>query len=654
MPRRRIMPWWLILLALVVLLGNLAACDKNDDDDDDYMDDDTVDDDTGDDDTVITDDDSEQPAEDFTHPLLDLSAGNIEVPFPSLYFTYSVPQSPTGLRLTLEKELPNPVQLALDASGETDIAQAASELDGFSIIGPVLVPFSAALDLTPWAEESAGELHVAGEGFARLFDVTVEPPAPLGHWLSFIEGQNVLVLHPHRPLPPGHRILVCLVGPITDASGGEVVRPDLFDAVMKGADELPEDPLVEDMVYARDLIESGAIGVEPDDVLLAFSYPTGTGQSVLHHIREVLDDLDGQTPILPEEISYEDDRTIVGSFLSPEFRVDGIIPAVNSGDPTSIQEMVSLNFIVRLPAQTDGPLPPVIHLHGLGGSRYSAPTIDEMAVFAIDAVLHGDRDQYTGDAPYPFLDLRNLRLFRDNIRQTAADHFALARMIRHLAEDPGSFGLPEDLLATGTLGVQGHSLGCLNGATFASVDPAVDHLACVGGGGLFSIFQKQSAYGLFMPAAIRGLPPFEALIFRHLMQAAIDTADPAALASALTIDTPNDRPPRNVLIIDIIGDRSVPNRSTEAIARGAGLGVNEGASGNWYGLSEWPLPQTGNLEVGGSFATGLLYEFEVDMVPYEKHGHLFGMPEQLNQAHTFLLTAAETGIATIIDPEASR
>ena len=462
-----------------------------------------------------------------------------------------------------------------------------------------------------------------------------------------------MILRPREPLLPGHRVLVCLSGPFEDAEGRAVSRPELFDAVMNGGD-LPEDPLVEDLKYARDLIQSGALGVDSEAVLLAFTYITGTGQSVLHNIRKAVDDLDDQIPVVPEDIAYIDDRTIAGSFLSPEFRANGIIPAATSEDPTPVRAMTSLNFIVRLPDPIDAPLFPVIHLHGIGGSRDSAPTLENMAVFAIDAVLHGDRDDYTGEAPYPFLDFRNLRLFRDNVRQTIADHFALARLIRHLAEDPASFGLPEDLLAAKTLAVEGHSLGCLNAGGFASVDPLVDHLACVGGGGMFSVFQKRSAYGLFMPAAIRGLPPFEAQIFRLLMQAAIDTADPASLAPTLAITPPDGRAPRNVLIIEIIGDRAVPNLSTEGIAWAAGLGVNAGAAGNWFGLPEWPLPVTENLQAEGAAATGLLYAFDVFLSPTKKHGHLFVMPEQLALVHTFLQTAAETGIATIVDPEADR
>ena len=637
---------FVLLLFVAVLLLGAGSCTSHDDNDDDDNDNADTDDD-GD------DDEGKEPEAESNHPLLDLTPGEIAVPFPSFYLTAADPQSPTGLRLTLEKELPDSLQLVLDVSGDTDILQAVSELDGFSILGPVLIPFSNALALAPWDEALPGEPLAPGEGFAGLFDVTAKPPKPLGYWQSFVEGQNVLVLRPREPLLPGHRVLVCLSGPLEDAQGRAVGRPELFDAVMNG-DDLPEDPLVEDLEYARNLIQSGALGVDPEAVLLAFTYITGTGQSVLHNIRKVVDDLDDQTPIVPEDIAYVDGRTVAGTFLSPEFRADGIIPAATSEDPTPVRDMTSLNFILRLPDQIDAPLFSVIHLHGIGGSRHSAPTLENMAVFAIDAVLHGDRDDYTGDSPYPFLDFRNLRLFRDNVRQTIADHFALARLIRHLVEDPATFGLPEDLLATGTLAVEGHSLGCLNGGGFASVDPLVDHLACVGGGGMFSVFQKNSAYGLFMPAAIRGLPPFEALMFRHLMQAVVDTADPASLAPTLAITPPERRAPRNVLIIEIVGDRAAPNLSTEAIAWGAGLGVNAGAASNWFGLPEWSLPVTENLQSGGAAATGLLYAFDVLMSPTQKHGYLFGMPEQLALVHTFLQTAAETGIATIEDPEAER
>ena len=138
------------------------------------------------------------------------------------------------------------------------------------------------------------------------------------------------------------------------------------------------------------------------------------------------------------------------------------------------------------------------------------------------------------------------------------------------------------------------------------------------------------------------------------MQAAIDTADPAALAANLVVNTPDGRPPRNVLIMESVGDRSVPNMSTEAVAWSAGLNVNEGALSNWFGLTESTLPLTGNLQWNGEVATGLIYEFNINAAPFDKHGQLFSLPQQLEMAHTFLKTAAKTGVGTIIDPEADK
>ena len=631
-----------LFLAVVVIAAGACSCENDEDE--------APSSDSGgsDDDNNVMDDDDDEPAEKPTHPLLEITTGDVRVPFPSLYFTRSDSHAPTGSRLTLEKKLPETVRLVLDVSDRTDLSLAMPELDGFSIIAPILIPFSGALDVTPWTADAPGDLHKPGQKFARLFDITEQSPTPLGLWSSFVEGRNVLVLQPHKPLPPGHRILVCIRGPLTDVVGEPVTRPGLFDAVMKGETDLPDDPLVDDLLEMRDLIESGVVGVAPDDVLLAFSYWTGSGQTVLHAIRKVIDDLDGDTPIVPENVSYEDAQTVAGSYLSPEFRVDNNIPAADAGVIPEIREMVRLNFIIRLPSQIKAPLPPVIYLHGTGGWRYSAPTMEGMAVFAIEAVLHGDRDDYTGDAPYPFLDLEKLRVFRDNIRQTVADHVAFARVIRHLVADPVAYGLPAGLLTENTIGVVGHSLGCLNGGAFSSIDPAVDHLACVGGGGMFSLFQGKSVYGLFMPAGIRGLPPYEGLIFQHMMQAVIDTADAAALSPGLVLQPPDGRPPRNVLILEAVGDRSVPNKSTEAIAWGAGLGLNVGAPSNWFELEPVSLPLTGNL--GDGAATGLLFEYAFNVPPTDQHGELFDSPLQLEQVHTFLLTASETGVATIIDP----
>lgn len=586
-----------------------------------------------------------------THPILELGPDRVEVPFPSFYFTRPDGDSVTGARLTFDKLLPDDVQTVLKAVDETDVAEAAGELDGFSVLGPVLLPFSDALDLVPWTDYSMGDRQDPGSGFLQLHDLSVSPCQPLGLWYSFIEGDNVLTLTPTRPLRPGHRYLVCIVGPLLDAAGAEVVRPVLFDAVMHHASGLPDDPLIDDLRDVREVLESGAIDVDPDDVLLAFTIPVESGVSQIQDMREVIDSLDS---LVPSAVEFQDPQTITGTFSSPEFRSGDTILFDLQGRVPDIQNMSDLSFIVRLPDSYSEPLRPVIYLHGIGGSRYAAPTIVGMAIFAIDAVRHGDRADPDSEAPFPFIDLYALRTFRDNLRQTAADHMAFARIVRRMTASPAVYGLPDNLFALDSLAVLGHSLGCLNGLVFASVDPQVDHLACVAGGGMFSWFHSESAYGFFAPAAIRGLPPREKMVVIHLTQAILDPGDPVAVAPGLVLETPDGRSPRNALIVEVIGDRAVPNRSTEAFAWSAGIGVNEGAPSNVFGLPEWPLPVVGNIDATTGTATALLVEFEIDVTPAERHEALFSHPQQLEQVRIFLETAADTGIAKIVDPVSLR
>jgi pimeloyl-ACP methyl ester carboxylesterase len=652
------LPFFLTAMAVLCCFCLLPGCGDDDDDssdpqqtDDDSGDDDTDDDaqdDDSDDDDAGNDDIDDDIVDKPTTPLCDLTPGDIHLPFPNMYMSEPDARRATGAKLTLDKELPEAVETALAAAVDTDIAEAIPELDGFSILSPIMIPFSGALEMTAWIDGLPGDPRQPEEGFVRLVDVTEEAAQLLWHKVSFIEGRNVLVVHPTRPLPPAARILVCIVGPLNDASGNAVERAPLFESVINDEQGLPDDPMIDDLREARDMILAGSVGVSIDDALLAFTYRTGSGQALIHAMRRAVEEVDTATPIEPQDLVWEGDRTVRGTYISPDFRVDGYIPMTDP-DELTIQEMASLSFVLRLPEIIEGALYPVIFLHGLGGSRNWAPSIEGAAVFAIDAVLHGGRDEdFESDAAYPFLDFKRLRLLRDNIRQTAADHVALARMIERIVADPVAYGLPQ--MMENTLATLGHSLGCINGMAFSSIDPAVDHAVGVGGGGMFSYFQKRSPYGLFMPAAIRGLPPFEALIFQHFMQAGLDPADPASLAPGLIREPPDGRGPRNVLVLDVIGDRSVPNLSTEALAWAAGLGIAETAPSNVFGLQSFPLPVTGNLDE----VTGLLYEYQMDYLPpTDRHGELFSSHLQWEQVKTFLQTAAQTGVATVIDPEAT-
>jgi len=529
------------------------------------------------------------------------------------------------------------------------------ELDGYSSLGPVLIPFSDALDLPEWTRESFGELQGAGLGFARFYDMTLpRMPEAVGAWVSFLPGQNVLVLRPARPLHWGHRVLVCLASPVRDRAGQPVVRPPLFEAVMRYEPGLPDDPLVHDMEEIRDLIHSGALPLHAEEVLLAFSYWTNSRTGELHSIRDVVADLDARSPILPEDVSREDPFTVAGTFRSPEFRLEGMIPAVHPGEGPAVQGWNQIDFLLRLPEQRGGSLHPLVYLHGLDYSRRTAPALEGFAVFAMDAVEHGDRLEGEPEGPLRFIHVSYPRKFRDNIRQTVADHLALAHMIDHLVEDPTTHGLPEGLLAAGSLSVLGFSLGCINGVSFASIDPHVDHILGFVGGGMLAEFLSKSVYGCFMPAAVRGLPLHEQLIFWHLVQAVLDPGDPATLATGLIIETPEDRPPRNVLLAMVTGDRSVPSASTQALAWGAGLGMMAGATNNLFGLPEWDLPVEGNLAFDGGITTGLLVEFGIDAPPSLRHDRLFSHPPFQEQMDIFFETAVRNGVGRIVDPEAGR
>ncbi|MFC1890061.1 hypothetical protein ACFL4G_09920 [Thermodesulfobacteriota bacterium] len=594
-----------------------------------------------------------RPPAEGTQPALDLTSGRISVPFPSRYFTELDRGSATGDRITFSGELPGEVAAAIGVMEETTLLDSAEELDGFSILAPIMIPFSDALDIPAWDDESFGEILEAGEGFARLYDISLrDRPEAIGLWRSFVEGENVLVIRPSKPLSPGHRILVCLVGPIEDLSGEPVIRPPLFDAVMRHKVDLPDGPLTDDLEEIRDMIESGDIDADPSDVLLAFSYWTNSRVHELAAIREVLEERDNLDPILPEDVIVEDPTTVTGKFRPPEFRIGDVIPEPPLGVSPVIQGENRIDFLLRLPDAIEAPLPPLISLHSNNGSRWSAPFYNGFAVFSIDAVQHGDRIEGEPEGPYPFFDFRHPRIFRDNLRQTAADHISLARMIKHICDDPEEYGLPEGLLVDESLSVVGGSLGGINGGYFSSVDPRVDNVASFAGGGMFSEFLADSVYGFFLPAAIHGLSPFEWLVAWHLVQAILDPGDPTAFAQQLVLAPPEGRSPRNVLLAMVVGDRSVCNMTTGSFAWSAGLGVSMGAPHNPFDLPEFPFPIEGNIEINGETATGLLVEYELSGSPSLLHGEFLHSNALRSQVQQFLSTAVETGVGRIIDPEA--
>ena len=173
-----------------------------------------------------------------------------------------------------------------------------------------------------------------------------------------------------------------------------------------------------------------------------------------------------------------------------------------------------------------------------------------------------------------FINLANLLVTRDNLRQSIADLFALAAAIPTIDVDGGGADLD-----SADIYFVGHSLGAIVGTTFLALEPNVKDAVLAFGGG--NIVKGLDGSAAISPTIVAGLAAasfgtvdknavgaariaYES--FLAVAQTAVDTADPVNHAS----DAVNGR---GMLFFEIVGDGTpgtsdlvVPNTVPDALA----------------------------------------------------------------------------------------
>lgn len=297
-----------------------------------------------------------------------------------------------------------------------------------------------------------------------------------------------------------------------------------------------------------------------------------------------------------------------------------IVPA-----PDASTAKIWVTFAVPAGTMPSTGWPVVIFQHGLGGSRGDMLTIANplcqqgWMVAAIDSITFGARapekkfqvDQvndfggpgstYTGPDGIAdavgnppgtngssdlFGGLIDIGAIRDQFRQASLD---TAQLVKVLRSKPDLSGLALDgavpSIDPDHIAYIGQSLGAIEGATAAAIEPHVQGWVLnVGGGGLISELAIHSAMvaSLLSEAAFANFGFVEGTfdeghVLVTLLQTMVDPGDPLEFASYVV---QNPQPlagqgtkPRNVLQVEVVNDEWVPNESNEALARAGGWGL---------------------------------------------------------------------------------
>ncbi|MCA9599046.1 MAG: alpha/beta fold hydrolase [Myxococcales bacterium] len=589
--------------------------------------------------------------------------------FPSNRYTVPDAASPTGLRVSITAE--NTTDSMVTAYPGT-VAQL-DEMDGFSTTGGVIVKFSAPIDprgidqlpeadppiLDPARDASEYQKPDAPFLLVNVDEASPEYGQALGivpRWFEqaqdefYLFDEFTLVAQPAVPLRPGTRYAFVITDALTASDGTPVGASDAMKAALGKASDAYSQELRAAVSIAED-----KVGIDAKHVVAATTFTTASVHTGIEKMAEARRAAPAPQQVDPWTVetaqSPPDPRVrFRASFEAPEYRKakpDGKWELDASGAPT-IQKTENLEvFLAFSDAEKSGKRPVVIFQHGLGGDkdgcwgtsqRLAAVSDSGVAVLAIDSPEHGSRTK--GDtglisSVYGFFGIDpdtqdfDIGRARDNFRQMAGDQLELVRFIQTLVSlDLLPVGAPDGVpdLDTSRIYYIGHSFGSVQGATIFALAPEIQAATWnVGGAGLMTLLRDSQLFSVVVNGLTPPGTPFGAVArFMAASQALVDPGDPLNYARQEPLAGVPDWKPRSMLLQEVVNDNIVPNSTSEALGRAAGLELMHRVSSP-SGFADVTAPASGNLPGG---ATGVICQFDtMNGGETAKHGDLIFAPE---------------------------
>lgn len=570
--------------------------------------------------------------------------------FPDDALTRLDPDSPTGLRLDLAASAWAPEMPRMFAQSVVDM----DVLSGFGRNGAVVLRFTGAIE--PVADGADASLD--SEALA-LLDLDADPPERVPFTVTYSEGGQTLMVQPMRPLRAGalHGLVLTTAHPASD--GGCVAPSDALRGLLIGQ---VTDPRLERLVphYERLL---AAAGLGAAEVSAATVFTTHRDLDVFTEIGADIQARDYTWSEGPTCTAQDRWRLCEGAFVAWDYRDD---LAVRTATPKAEW---TLPVSIWLPLDARGPVPTLFVGHGLGSGRGQAERLAELwtpsgyAVVAMDALRHGEHPTSTGgdgsETALGFLGLNltglqaNGRQLIGNFNQTVLDRLQGLRLIRQAPDIDGDGAADLDVERIGYYGV---SLGGLLGPGLAALDPTLDMAVWqVPGGHLSTFVTASEELESFMPALanlVGGKDRFDRLI--PLLQAAIDSADPATWAPSVLRDRPGGGGPLHLLMAVSTFDEVVPPPTGRYLARALGLPHVGPVFDPVDFVEQVPAPVKSNTPDGVSTVgyTQLDRITENGVVEESRHASTPLSLEAQHQARAFIEPWADGGEPLVIDPYA--
>jgi hypothetical protein len=524
----------------------------------------------------------------------------------------------------------NPQTGLINLPGGTDdgvdnTVNAANSLDGFSTLGPIVVPFRGTV--VP-STVNANTLPV--------YNTTTGQPALVTYSVENNAAGSVVTIVPVRPLDPETTYVVVLTQGIISALSNSPILSDnvinfiqqptpLVDGQGNSTTRLLTNEQAQTLEPVRQANQavigaaSTLTGTDRTNIPFAFAFTTQTLFEALPVARGVVttenaglvNTTPGNFPIatqtgippipnvfpgvpsvaqlftilgLPAAIPTDDIGLIYrGTVAVPQFRDDQLTDYW-SNPPVQVGT-TDVTFILCMPDPVafPGPRPVVIFQHGItrtkGDMFIFADAFNALgfATIAIDLPLHGDlKADPNGEDGDGFINPAAPRVSRDNIRQGVVGLYALNNAIFSGQTDLSGDMIPE--LVPGNANTPfnrplflGQSLGSIVGSPFVATEPNINRAVLnVPGGRIVNLLLTSPTFGppVLAGLAASGVQPGTAEFAQFVIftQAVIDDVDPDNYAQPAIAGTLRGGEGANLLQQIHIDDTVIPPASQYDLA----------------------------------------------------------------------------------------
>jgi hypothetical protein len=553
--------------------------------------------------------------------------------FPDDSLTRDDAEAITGMRV----QIGEPAWLASESTFFQPVWRQLEELDGFGTSAGIVLRFSAAIEAPPGTVVDS----VINETI-ELWDLGKNnlPAQRVPYTAELLEEGKTLILTPVRPLRESQLHAVLVTKDHKARDGGCIAPSPTLKALL--LDQASDDK-VSRLKVRKDFFLSQT-GREAHEVsaLSLFTTQTIFARTLTQRLELRAKTYDWRTePVCTVSGNLKKCRGVMTAW---DYRIEGYL-----GEP---KEPVTYELPVHIWLKVGQTQPASILFfgHGLGGEASQSRPIAEiaaaanMATVAISAPRHGDHPTATPGSD-SFIDLFGISIadmtidgfvFRENLRQASFDK---QQVLELLSAQPDIDGDDTPDVNASRVVYWGISLGGIMGADFVGQTERVDAgIFSIAGGRLISVATDSKNFQGFaelLATMVGGPDALKRLA--SPAQTLIDAGDPVNWASRLVKDRFDAGRPPHILMQMVMDDETVPNVSTEALARAIEIPqVPTLISAIDPLRAEAKAPVSANV-VG---RTGGLFQFDrvtISGVSQDAtHNNIFSGSEALTQIDTFL------------------